>query len=400
MVACVTICSFEKIRIINCLLSFPFFSRHIRCTWYRENGYNSQNFRCFKFSRFKMRLSDPGQAYSILAKAIFKGQKRIPSSGALALQKLEAHFKAQQKSKTPGRPCVVLLDELDLLLRKKQSILYHFFEWPNWANSQLIVITIANTMDLPERFLSNRISSRLGLTRYNFKPYDHAALANIIEHQLKDYVQFLGKDAIQLCARKVSAVSGDARRAVNLAKRAIDYFRSCSQEQLFARMTGKIVEKVAEGSEMTAVNLRLMDIILKDALMANPVEVISQLAKHQRILLLSIVLARKRCEEEGSLKGATKIIGSSKTRTSTSTILTISRVLDQHFQLCRTHQFHPLPSLQELYYLLESLESLRLLRCVKFRESGPEGVIQLLVHEEDIRKGLGDDQALKKYIRE
>ena len=343
-----------------------------------------------------MRLSDPGQAYSILAKTIFKGQKKITSGGALSLQKLEAHFKTQQKSKTPGRPCVVLLDELDLLLRKKQSILYHFFEWPNWINSQLIVITIANTMDLPERFLSNRISSRLGLTRYNFKPYDHVALANIIEHQLKDYVKYLGKDAIQLCARKVSAVSGDARRAVNLAKRAVDYFRSCSQEELVARMTGRIVEKVAEGSEMTSVNLRLMDIILKDALMANPVEVISQLAKHQRIMLLSIVLARKRCEEESSLKGVTKIIGSSKS----SVVLTINRVLDQHFQLCRTHQYHPLPSLQELYCLLESLESLRLLRCLKFRESGPESVVQLLVHEEDIRKGLGDDQALKKYIRD
>ena len=343
-----------------------------------------------------MRLSDPGQAYSILAKTIFKGQKRIPSSGALALQKLESHFKTQQKSKVPGKPCVVLLDELDLLLRKKQSILYHFFEWPNWTNSQLIVITIANTMDLPERFLSNRISSRLGLTRYNFKPYDHTALANIIEHQLKDYVKYLGKDAIQLCARKVSAVSGDARRAVNLAKRAVDYFRSCSQEELIMRMTGKTVEKVAQGTEMTSVNLRLMDIILKDALQANPVEIIGQLAKHQRILLLSIVLARKRLEEEMCIKGGTKIIGA----TNRSGILTVNRVLEQHFQLCRTHQYYPLPSLQELHCLLESLEALRLVRCVKFRESGPEAVLQLLVHEEDLRKGLGDDQALKKYIRE
>lgn len=345
-----------------------------------------------------MRLSDPGQAYSILAKTVFRGQGRVPSGGALALQKLESHFKTQQKSKTPGRPCVVLLDELDLLLRNKQSILYHFFEWPNWTNSQLIVITIANTMDLPERFLSNRISSRLGLTRYNFKPYDHTALANIIEHQLKDYVKYLGKDAIQLCARKVSAVSGDARRAVNLAKRAVDYFRSCSQEQLLTRMTGKIVEKVSEGSEMSVVNLRLMDIILKDALQANPVEIIGQLAKHQRILLLSIILARKRLDEEISIKGGTKIIGNTGNTKNGS--LTVNRVLEQHFQLCRTHQYHPLPSLQELHCLLESLEALRLLRCVKFREYGPEAIIQLLVHEEDVRKGLGDDQALKKYIRE
>ena len=184
-----------------------------------------------------MRLSDPGQAYSILARTIFK--KKVPTNGASALKMLESHFKEQQKTKKVSRPCVVLLDELDLLLRKRQSLLYHFFEWPNWTNSQLIVITIANTMDLPERFLSNRISSRLGLTRYNFKPYDHAALSNIIEHQLKDYVKYLGKDAIQLCARKVSAVSGDARRAVNLAKRAVDYFRSATQEELQATITGR-----------------------------------------------------------------------------------------------------------------------------------------------------------------
>ena len=96
------------------------------------------------------------------------------------------------------------------------------------------------------------------------------------------------------------------------------------------------------------------------------------------------------------MKGGTKILGATKS----NAILTINRVLEQHFQLCRTHQYLPLPSLQDLYALLESLEALRLLRCVKFRESGPEAIVQLLIHEEDIRKGLGDDQALKKYIRE
>lgn len=349
-----------------------------------------------------MRISDPGQAYSILANTILpppKGKKnQKPMSGATALKKLEVHFKAQQKEAT-GRPCVVLLDELDLLLKKKQSILYHFFEWPNWVNSRLIVITIANTMDLPERFLSNRISSRLGLTRYNFKPYEHGALANIIEHQLKDYVQFLGREAIQLCARKVAAVSGDARRAINLSRRAVDYFRSCSQDELIHRTTGKLpssnenTQNQNQQQQITAVNLRLMDIVLKDALMANPVQVIGQLAKHQRLMLLSILLARKKVEDEAALRGGTRITG----LTNSVTCPTIDRVLEQHFQLCRTHQFLPLPSLQELYGLLSSLEALRLLRVLRFREGGPEGLIQLLVHEEDVRKGLGDDQALRKY---
>ena len=90
-----------------------------------------------------MRLNDPAQAYSILAHQILGITGAI--SGNVALKKLEAHF----KSKNAKKPCVVLLDELDLLLKKKQSILYHFFEWPNWQSSKLTVITVANTMYLP-----------------------------------------------------------------------------------------------------------------------------------------------------------------------------------------------------------------------------------------------------------
>ena len=54
------------------------------------------------------------------------------------------------------------MDELDLLVTKKQTVMYNFFEWPNRPNSKLVVIAIANTMDLPERILTNKVSSRLG----------------------------------------------------------------------------------------------------------------------------------------------------------------------------------------------------------------------------------------------
>jgi len=59
-------------------------------------------------------------------------------------------------------PCVVLMDELDQLVTKNQSVMYNFFNWPGLRHSKLIVLAVANTMDLPERTLSNKISSRLG----------------------------------------------------------------------------------------------------------------------------------------------------------------------------------------------------------------------------------------------
>lgn len=57
---------------------------------------------------------------------------------------------------------VVLMDELDLLVTSKQTVMYNFFEWPTWMHSRLIVVAVANTMDLPERMLSNKVSSRMG----------------------------------------------------------------------------------------------------------------------------------------------------------------------------------------------------------------------------------------------
>ena len=113
------------------------------------------------------------------------------------------------------------MDELDLLVNKKQTVIYNFFNWPTRPHSNLIVVAIANTMDLPERMLSNKVSSRLGLTRINFQPYTHQQLAEIIKSRLEGLDLFDAK-AIEFCARKVSAVSGDARRALDICRRAAE----------------------------------------------------------------------------------------------------------------------------------------------------------------------------------
>ncbi len=57
---------------------------------------------------------------------------------------------------------IVLMDELDQLVTNKQDVVYNFFNWPTLAGSKLVVIAVANTMDLPERVMSGRVRSRLG----------------------------------------------------------------------------------------------------------------------------------------------------------------------------------------------------------------------------------------------
>ena len=56
----------------------------------------------------------------------------------------------------------MLMDELDQLMTAKQDVVYNFFNWPTLAGSKLVVLAVANTMDLPERVMSGRVRSRLG----------------------------------------------------------------------------------------------------------------------------------------------------------------------------------------------------------------------------------------------
>lgn len=63
---------------------------------------------------------------------------------------------------------VVLMDELDQLVTPKQDVVYNFFNWPTLVGSKLVVIAVANTMDLPERVMTGRVRSRLGVFNLSY----------------------------------------------------------------------------------------------------------------------------------------------------------------------------------------------------------------------------------------
>ena len=190
-----------------------------------------------------MKVTDPHQSYSLLWEAL-RGDRVSPSH---ALDLLEREF----SNPSPRRvPCVVLMDELDQLVTRNQSVMYNFFNWPGLRHSRLIVLAVANTMDLPERTLSNKISSRLGrqleglaihyfsltrmigLTRITFPGYTHDQLIKIIQSRLEGVPgNVVDSDAVQFASRKVAAVSGDARRALDICRRAVEIAENESQQE-------------------------------------------------------------------------------------------------------------------------------------------------------------------------
>uniref|UniRef100_A0A140T8C7 Origin recognition complex subunit 1 n=1 Tax=Bos taurus TaxID=9913 RepID=A0A140T8C7_BOVIN len=161
-----------------------------------------------------MKLTEPHQVYvQILQKLT---GKRATANHAAAL--LAKRFCTQGSSQ---ETTVLLVDELDLLWTQKQDVMYNLFDWPTHKEARLVVLTIANTMDLPERIMMNRVSSRLGLTRMCFQPYTHSQLRQILLSRLR-HVKAFEDDAIQLVARKVAALSGDARRCLDICRRATE----------------------------------------------------------------------------------------------------------------------------------------------------------------------------------
>ncbi|XP_034951202.1 origin recognition complex subunit 1 [Chelonus insularis] len=161
-----------------------------------------------------MKMSEPRQSYVQILKQM-TGQS---TTWEAALKILDKRFTNKQAKKSMT---LLLIDELDVLCNKRQDVVYNLLNWPSQPAAQLVVITIANTMDLPERVLMSRVTSRLGLTRLTFQPYNYKQLNEIVIARLNESNAFKS-EAVQLVARKVAAVSGDARRALDICRRATE----------------------------------------------------------------------------------------------------------------------------------------------------------------------------------
>ncbi|XP_055983885.1 cell division control protein 6 homolog [Sorex fumeus] len=152
-----------------------------------------------------------------------------PPTGKDMLKKLESSMTAQK-----GPMIVLVLDEMDQLDSKGQDVLYTIFEWPWLSNSRLVLIGIANTLDLTDRILPRlQAREKCKPQLLNFPPYTKNQIATILQDRLTQASrdQVLDDAAIQFCARKVSAVSGDVRKALDVCRRAIEIVESDVKSQ-------------------------------------------------------------------------------------------------------------------------------------------------------------------------
>lgn len=132
---------------------------------------------------------------------------------------IERHLAAKH------RTILMVLDEVDQLIGKKQSVLYTIFEWPAKPNSNLLLIGIANSLDLTDRCLS-RLHAKCELKPrlMHFAPYTKEQIVGIFKARLSDagVLDIFPPVTLQLLAAKVASISGDVRRALDIGRRVIE----------------------------------------------------------------------------------------------------------------------------------------------------------------------------------
>lgn len=259
-----------------------------------------------------MKLASAMQAYTELWSALHGGKRLHPRA---ALSRLTQYFSSGHRAE-PRTPLVVLMDELDMFVTTRQDVIYNLFHWPNLPQSNLVVLAVANTMDLPERTLQPKVASRLGMTRVPFMPYTDRQLLDIVRTRLDmdeqgqrvgtapatdGCEQVFRMDALLFASKRVANVSGDARRMLDVCRRAVE-----------------LAEHRAAAAGTRAEPITIVDIrgVLDRMARSGRVAHMAALSLHAKLLLASMYACVRRAEVAEVVWG---------------------EVLSHHAALCQTH---------------------------------------------------------------
>ncbi|PON63033.1 Cell division protein [Parasponia andersonii] len=159
----------------------------------------------------------------IFSKILGKDQppKRRNSSTS-ALQLLQNLY-SQKPQSSAKKMTLVIADELDYLITKDRTVLHDLFMLTTLPFSRCVLIGIANAIDLADRFLPRLQSLNCKPTVITFRAYSKDQILMILQERLMalSYTVFQPQ-ALELCARKVAAASGDMRKALCVCRSAIE----------------------------------------------------------------------------------------------------------------------------------------------------------------------------------
>lgn len=309
--------------------------------------------------------------------------------------------------------CLLILDEIDQLVDLDLKLLYSLFEWSMQPNSKLILVGIANALDLTDRLLPRLKSRNIKPSLLPFMPYTAPQISDIITARLKalmppasdsTFVPFLQPAAILLCSKKVASQTGDLRKAFDIIKRALSLAESEARSSLaispckiecktplseninlasppiVTLAQSKLTGSLAHLTAATAPRASIAHVAKVTAqIFSNGVSArLAQLNIQQKAVLctLSSLEKRARSSLSAQLSSMTQFVPPTPSKSSRghSPNPTSKQLYDSYAELCRREKLlHPLTSV-EFRDVLAGLETLSLIEFVDGSGRGTLGL--------------------------
>ncbi|KAJ0972020.1 hypothetical protein J5N97_019979 [Dioscorea zingiberensis] len=230
------------------------------------------------------------KASDLFSKMIEKFHPHLKNNACSPLQNLQKLY-SQKGQPSPGNMMIIIVDEVNHLITKGQVVLLDLFMLLTLPYSRCILIGIANAINLLDRFLPILEPLNCKPTVVTFCAYSKDQILKIIQQRLG----VLGYDifepiALEFCARKVAAASGDMRRALSVCRSAIEVF-----EAELRLATNK--------EDLNIVRFEHMEIALSRAFKTVTVHTIQSLPQHQQIILCSLVKFFRRDKKNATTLG-------------------------------------------------------------------------------------------------
>ncbi|KAF9598777.1 hypothetical protein IFM89_031445 [Coptis chinensis] len=262
--------------------------------WVKEAGHEQPNI-------LAVNCTSTGKTNEIFNKIleVYQPGKRVNGASS-ALQHLQKLF-SQKKQASNGKMMLIFADELDYLITKDWAVLHDLFMLTSYPFSRCILIGIANALDLADRFLPKLQALNCKPVVVTFRAYSKDQILRILQQRLTALpFDVFHPQALELCARKVAAASGDMRKALCVCRSAIEMVEAdlrdssstmnlsqpgnASSDLFKAPLTDCLLKQ-----ETNIVRVDHMTLALSRTFKSTIVDTIQSLPQHQQIVLCSMV---------------------------------------------------------------------------------------------------------------
>uniref|UniRef100_A0A1I8NR07 Cell division control protein n=1 Tax=Stomoxys calcitrans TaxID=35570 RepID=A0A1I8NR07_STOCA len=291
--------------------------------------------------------------------------------------------------KTSTRMLLIVLDEIDQLCSSKQSVLYTIFEWPSLPDARIILVGIANSLDLTERTLL-RLNARCELKpkHMHFPPYTKQQIVDIFKSRLEEaeVLDIFPPVTLQLLAAKVSAVSGDVRRALDIGRRVVEIAeqqKKAGEREVKLQNLNNIVgevestqgqqEEVLKPVQVTQVAAVLNKVYGASQNLQEDIE--ESFPLQQKIMLCTLMLMLRNEKNKD---------------------ITMGRLHEVYRRVCNKRNIHPLDQ-AEFAGTVDLVQTRGILRIIKKKEPRLSKV-QLQWDEDEVNGALSDKQLIASIL--